>query len=61
MDLLDKQTFESLENTAVSAAILCLVFCVCDVMNKVSMCGKSVCKITGQPFFCCSLVKNEPT
>ena len=31
---------------AVSAAILCLAFCVCDVTNKSSMCDKSVHYVT---------------
>ena len=47
-----KSMFERRENIAVlSAAILCLAVCVCDVMNKVGMCcGRSVGYIMIQPF-----------
>ena len=34
---------------AMSAAILSSAVCVCDVMNKASVCGKSVSQITIQP------------
>ena len=43
--------FQSHENTAVSAAILWLTVCVCDVVNRADICGGSVCYVRGQPFF----------
>ena len=49
-----KLTFESLENMAMSAAILCLVVYVSDVMSKVGM------SIVSQPFSALSLEKSEP-
>ena len=45
-----KLTFESLENMAMSAAILCLAICVCAFLNEVSMCVRSVNYITSQFF-----------
>ena len=42
--------FETCENTPVNAAILCLAVHVCDVMNKVSMYGRSVYYILSQLF-----------
>ena len=47
-----KSTSISRENTALGAAILCLAVCMCDVMNKVSMCGTSVCYVLSKLFFC---------
>ena len=44
-----------------SAAILCLEVCACDVMNKASMCDRSVYYVMSHPVLCPSLVKNEPT
>ena len=37
-----------LTKTQLSAGILCLAACVCDVMNKASMCGTSVCYLMSQ-------------
>ena len=34
-------TSESCRDTSVSADILCLAVCVCDIMNKAGMCGRS--------------------
>ena len=49
-----------LQNHAVSIIILCVVFCACDVMNKVGVCGKK-CQLCREPtLFCSSFVKSEP-
>ena len=32
---------ESCENMAMSTAILCLVICICEIINKVIKCGRS--------------------
>ena len=37
-----KKAFLSRKNTAVTALSFCLAFCVCDVINKVVMYGRSV-------------------
>lgn len=42
--------FESHETTTFSAVILCVAVCVCDAMNKIIMCGKSVSYVTSQLF-----------
>ena len=34
--------FESLGDTAMGAAILCPAVCVGDILNKASMCGKTI-------------------
>ena len=54
-----KWTIESHENKVVIAAIWRLAVCVCGVMNKASMCGRSVhYYITSQPIS--SLLKSVP-
>ena len=35
-------TFETDQNATVNATILCLVFCIYDVMKKAVMCGESI-------------------
>ena len=42
--------FENHETTTFSALILCVAVCVCDAMNKIIMCGKSVSYVTSQLF-----------
>ena len=56
-----QSTFESRENTPLTAATLCVVASVFDVMNNAGMLGSSVCTVMSQPFLCFSLVKNKPT
>ena len=56
-----QSTFESRENTPLTAATLCVVASVFDVMNNVGMLGSSVCYVMSQPFLCFSLVKSKPT
>ena len=42
--------FETYENTTMSAAIFCPAVCVSDVMNKASMCVRSIKYVRSQPF-----------
>ena len=56
-----KSVFESRENIAVSAAILCSAVCVYDVINNASMCCRSVYYVISQTQVCSSFVKSEPT
>ena len=44
-----KLTFEGCQNNT-AIAMLCLAFCIQDIMNKVGMCGSSVRYVTIQPF-----------
>ena len=53
-------TCESHENTTVSVAIFALQ-CVSDVINESGMCGKKYETRHEPVFFCCPLVKSEPT
>ena len=43
-----------------SAAILCLAICVCDVRNKAGTWGTSVFYVMSQAFFFFSLIKSDP-
>ena len=45
-----KSTFGNRENTAVSAAILCLALCALDVIRNVGMSGTSVYYVLSPPF-----------
>ena len=56
-----QSTFEGRENTPLTAATLCVVASVFDVMNNAGMLGLSVCYVMSQPFLCSSLVKSKPT
>ena len=44
-------TTESRQDTAVTAAMLCLTVCVRDVMSTMDVCGISVDYVKSQPFF----------
>ena len=45
-----KNKYFKLEHTDLSTAILGLAVCVFDIMNKASICGKTVCVVVNQPF-----------
>ena len=53
--------FESYENTVMSAAILYLSFCVCDVMNKVGMCDRKINYVMSPLFFFLFFIGKERT